>query len=421
MLEYPRFCKIQQNYPNHIVENLKDTIFSELDKVLERTKLPVGSSIAITAGSRGINQIAVILKFIVEKLSEEGFKPFLFSAKGSHGGGEAGGQKELLESLGVTEEFIGTTISCSAEVVCVGYTEEYLPGLPIYTAKEAAEADSVLIVNRIKPHTNFKGDFESGILKMLSVGMGRSKGAATVHKQGNDNLLASIKAIGKGALNRLNVIGAIAIVENAYDVTAKIEGIPADEIMNKEPELLKLAKKMMPSIPFSKLDLLIVQQIGKNFSGTGMDTNIIGRIRINGSPETNEPFIQYIAALSVSEESCGNAIGVGLADFTTRRLVNAIDYQKTYTNALTSGNVMRVAIPLITENDNDLFETVVKALKPENPAELRVMVIKNTLDLHEFWISEGLMSDADKNERLKIVSDLLPLTFDEYNNFNFQD
>lgn len=421
MYEMPNFYKAKQMYPDNKIENCKETIFTELDKLLKESKLPKGSTIAITAGSRGINQIADIFKYLVEKLKNEDYCPFIFSAKGSHGGGEAGGQKELLESLGITEEYVGTKISCSSEVVHIGETTEFLPGLPVYTAKEAIDADTILIVNRIKPHTNFSGEFESGIMKMMSVGMGRATGAAMVHKLGTENLLGAIKAIGKTVLTKLPVLGAIAIVENAYEHTAIIEGIPADKIMIREPELLKSAKALMPSIPFKELDLLVVQEIGKNFSGTGMDTNIIGRIRINGIPEPEDFRIKYIGALDLSEESHGNATGVGLADFTTKRLFEKIDYRKTYTNVLTSGNVMRVAIPMITENDKDLLYTFKKALKIEDVSALKILILKNTLHVNEFWISEGLLSYSKEITHLDIESGPSPLSFDEYQNIILND
>ncbi|WP_144475767.1 DUF2088 domain-containing protein [Cytobacillus oceanisediminis] len=416
MDEMPIFYKAEQRFSNKTCKNIRDSVFENVERLLKTDSVPKGSSIAISAGSRGIDRIADIFKYIVEKLQKEGYAPFLFSAKGSHGGGEAKGQKELLESLGITEGYIGARISCSSETVCIGYSDVYLEGLPIFTAKEAVEADFVLAVNRIKPHTNFRGEFESGILKMLSVGMGREKGAATVHKLGNEHMPNAIKAIGTGALKKLNLLGCIAIVENAYDSTAIIEAIPASKILDREPELLKEAKNMMPSIPFKDLDLLIVQEIGKNFSGTGMDTNIIGRIRINGIPEPTEPRIKFIGVLDISPESHGNATGVGLADFTTRRLTEKIDYQKTYTNVLTSGNVMRVAIPMITENDLDLFQTAFKALKPDKVSELKIMIIKDTLHLNEFWISEGLLNNAQAHNRVNILSSPFPISFNEEHN-----
>jgi hypothetical protein len=416
MDKLPIFYKAEQRFSDKFCKNIRDSVFENIERLLITASLPKGSSIAISAGSRGIDRIADIFKYIVEKLQIEGYAPFLFSAKGSHGGGVAKGQKELLESLGITESYIGARISCSSETVCIGYTDEHLEGLPIFTAREAAEADFVMAVNRIKPHTNFSGEFESGILKMLSVGMGRAKGAAAVHKLGNELLPIAIKAIGTGVLKKLNLLGCIAIVENPYDSTAIIEGIPASKILEREPELLKEAKNMMPSIPFNDLDLLIVQEIGKNFSGTGMDTNIIGRIRINGIPEPPEPRIKFIGALDISPESHGNATGVGLADFTTRRLTEKIDYQKTYTNVLTSGNVMRVAIPMITENDVDLFQTAFKALKPDNVSELKIMIIKNTLHLSSFWISEGLLNNAKAHNRVNVLGNPFPLPFNEEQN-----
>jgi hypothetical protein len=345
-------------------------------------------------------------------LKEAGHEPFLFSSMGSHGRGTAEGQRELLRSLGVTEEKVGAPVSCSDEVVRIGETEGPLGGLPVFVAREAAEADRVLVVNRIKPHTSFHGSHESGLMKMLAVGMGRAPGASMVHRLGWGSMVGAVESIGGAVLERLNVIGGLALVENAREETAVVRGLPGEGIPDGETALLEEARDYMPSLPVGELDLCVVREMGKNYSGTGMDTNIIGRLRLQGIPEPEEPRIQYLAVLDLSEASHGNATGVGLADFTTRRLVEKIDQEATYLNCLTSGGPGRAAVPMTLPDDEDLFEAVWKALKPESLAEVRVAVVDNTLHLGELWVSEALVEEVEGRDGAEVVGEPVPLRFD---------
>jgi hypothetical protein len=312
----------------------------------------------------------------------------------------------------VTEEKVGAPVLCSDEVVQMGETEAPLKGLPVYAAREAAEADGVLVVNRVKPHTSFHGPYESGLMKMLALGMGRAKGATMVHRLGWGSMVEAIESTGGAVLKRLPVIGGLAVVENAREETALIKGLSADELPGGETLLLELARGYMPSLPIKALDLCVIREMGKNYSGTGMDTNIIGRLRLQGLPEPTEPAIQYLAVLDLSEASHGNATGVGLADFVTERLVKKIDREATYLNCLTSGSPTRAAIPMTISDDEALLDVVWRALKPERLDQVRMIVIDNTLHLEEVWISENLVDELESQTEIEVVGKSFSLEFD---------
>jgi hypothetical protein len=407
-----RLVKIRQQFEAPTVSDLAQGVRDEVGRLLQRHQLEPGARVAITAGSRGIRDAVEVYKATVELLKEEGHQPFLFSSMGSHGRGTADGQCELLGSLGVTEAKIGAPVLCSTEVVQLGETAGPLPGLPVYASKEAAEADGILAINRIKPHTSFHGPYESGLMKMLAVGMGRDKGASMVHRLGWSSMVESIESIGGAVLEWLPVIGGLAIIENAHEETALLKGLPGSEILESETQLLELARSYMPYLPIDRADLCVLREMGKNYSGTGMDTNIIGRLRLQGIPEPTEPAMQFLAVLDLSEASHGNATGIGLADFTTERLVEKIDYEATYLNCLTSGGPIRAAVPMTLPTDKDLFEAVWQALKPERVSEVRLLVAQNTLHLEELWISEALLEEMKEREDVEIVGEPFPLEFD---------
>lgn len=405
-----RLVRAKQHFEAPVVSDLADEVRREAGRILGSCSLDAGSRIGITAGSRGVSDAVEVYRILVQTLKDEGHEPFLFASMGSHGRGTAEGQRDLLRSLGVTEEKVGAPVLCSDEVVEVGETKSPLAGLPVYAAREAVEADAVLAVNRVKPHTSFHGPYESGLMKMLSVGMGRAKGATMVHRLGWGSMVEAIESIGGVVLERLPVIGGLAIVENAREETARVKGIPAADLPEAEKPLLEDARDYMPALPVGRLDLCVVREMGKNYSGTGMDTNIIGRLRLQGIPEPEEPFIQCLAVLDLSEASHGNATGVGLADFTTRRLAEKIGQEATYLNCLTSGGPIRAAVPMTLPNDEALLEAVWKALKPERLDQVRVAIIKNTLHLEELWVSENLLDELDEN--VEVDGEPFELKFD---------
>jgi hypothetical protein len=405
-----RLVRVRQHFDAPVVGDLAGRVRQEVGRLLGSHALGPGSSVGITAGSRGVSDAVEVYRAAVETLREEGHEPFLFSAMGSHGRGTAEGQRELLRSLGVTEEKVGSPVICSDEVVRLGETDAPIAGLPVYAAREAAEADGVLAVNRIKPHTSFHGPYESGVMKMLAVGMGRAEGATMVHRLGWGSMVEAVESIGKAVLERLPVLGGLAVVENAREETAHLKGLTADELPGGETPLLELARGCMPSLPVKDLDLCVVREMGKNYSGTGMDTNIIGRLRLEGILEPAEPKIQYLAVLDLSEASHGNATGVGLADFATESLVGKMDREATYLNCLTSGGPMRAAVPMTLESDEALFEAVWKALKPERLDEVRMLVVENTLHLEEAWVSETLLDELGGSA--EVVGEPFALEFD---------
>jgi hypothetical protein len=404
--------KVRRRFEASVVPDLAQQVRDEVGFLLQRYQLAANSRVGITAGSRGINDAIGVYQAAVQTLKEEGHQPFLFSSMGSHGRGTADGQRDLLRSLGVTEENIGAPVLCSADVVQLGETEGPLAGLPVYVSKEAAEADGILAINRVKPHTSFHGPYESGLMKMLAVGMGRDKGASMVHRLGWNSMVESITSIGSAVLKRLPVIGGLAIIENAYEETALVKGLPGPEIPESETQLLELAQGYMPFLPIVHADLCIVREMGKNYSGTGMDTNVIGRLRLQGIPEPAKPAIQFLAVLDLSEASHGNATGIGLADFTTERLVEKIDYEATYLNCLTSGGPIRAAVPMTLADDKALFEAARQALKPEVINEVRLLIVENTLHLEELWLSEVLLEEVEAREDVEAVGEPFPLGFD---------
>jgi len=347
-----------------------------------------GQRIAVTAGSRGIRGIAEILARVVQRLRAAGAWPVVVAAMGSHGGATAEGQRRLLAHLGVTEAGVGAPILTAMDVVELGRTAG---GLVAYCDRQAAEADGILVVNRVKPHTGFAEPIGSGLLKMLAVGLGKVPGAAQIHRQGPPRMAQAIEEIAAVFLASGKVLGGLAILENAYDETADVVAVRPGTMAAQERELFRRAKALLPGLPVDEADLLIVDEMGKNFSGTGMDVNIIGRWRLPGMPEPSVPRISRIVALRLSAASEGNAQGVGLADVVTRRLVDAIDPIATYTNAITSTFLERGFIPITMPTDRDAIGAALASLALPHPAQARIVRIRNTLHLDQLWVSEAVL------------------------------
>lgn len=390
MFSLPTFFRVTQNFPRPVVKELPSEVRCQLSKLRERV-LP-GARIAVTAGSRGIRNIALILREVCGVLRSWGASPFLVAAMGSHGGGTESGQREVLASLGITEESVGAEIVATTDVVEVGVT---LSGLPVYCDRAAWDSDGILIVNRVKPHTSFRGRIESGLLKMLCVGLGKARGASLLHEAGPAGMSQRVVEMGQVLLASGKVLGGLAIVENAYDETARLVTLAPEEIEPGESSLLQEARDLMPRIPVAEADLLVVKWMGKNFSGTGMDTNVIGRFQLEGLPEPERPRFRRIAVLDISPESEGNATGIGLADFTTRRLVEKIERTSTYLNCLTTGFVHRAKIPMYFDRDTEIFEAAARSLGVGDGGVLRVVCVENTLHLEELWVSEPLLPRLD--------------------------
>ena len=389
--------KIKQKFDSFYIEDIEGAIGKEIEKL--NLKIKKGQRIAITAGSRGIDRIPFILKAVAQKVKDLGGEPFLVPAMGSHGGATAEGQKKILEELGITPEFIGAPVISSMEVVKVGDFCVAANGnnksveIPAVIDKNAYEADGIIVVNRVKPHTSFHSDIESGMMKMIAIGLGKKVQAENIHSFGTEGLRQYIAPVARKILETGKVIAGIGIVENSRDKVMEIKAFLPEDIEQGEMRLLQKARESMPRLPVDQLDVLIVEGLGKNISGTGMDTNVIGRLKIHGEPETGKPTIGRIIVLDLTPETNGNAYGIGLADFTTKALVEKIDYKATYTNAITSTFTERVKIPIIAENEEEAFEMAVKACGIKDLGTLRVIRIKNTLQLEEIWVSTAIYNE----------------------------
>lgn len=407
-----RLMKVRQRFAAPALEEPWERVFEQTARLLSESGLRVGASVAITAGSRGIRGAGEACEAAARAVREAGGEPFFFSAMGSHGRGKAEGQREVLQSLGITEENVGAPVSCSERVAFIGETSGPLPGLPVYFAEEAAGADAVLALNRVKPHTSFRGPQESGLMKMLAVGAGRAEGASMVHGLGWENMAGAVQSMGGVILDQIPVLGGVALVQNGREEPALIEAVAAPELPEREAELLEAACGLLPRLPVDGLDALVVRRMGKDFSGTGMDTNVIGRLRLEGLPEPDSPAIRHLGVLDLTEASHGNATGVGLADFTTRKLVEKIDREATYLNCLTSGSPTRAAIPMTLENDRELLEAIWQSLKPQEDSGVRLAVIEDTLHLEELWLSEATAEEALQKSNVEAVGEPSPLGFD---------
>lgn len=396
-----RIAQFHQQLNEDRVANIPDCVIDGLDRISLSDRVKPGMRIAIGVGSRKISSQLEVLHVLVNYLKSLGASPFFVTAMGSHGGSTGEGQKQVIESYGIRCADFGIPILSSIEVKQIGTTSS---GMPVYCDLHATEADGIIVVNRIKEHTAFKARWESGLLKILAVGLGNPRGAKEIHNWGvPDAILPAARMV----IEKLPVICGIGIVENGCHQAAKIEVLPANKIEEVEPELLEYARGYLSRIPFEPLDLLVLQEIGKDISGTGMDLNVVGMWRRTGGPVV--PKIKVLGALDLTKDSHGNAIGVGHADLVVRRLVEKIDWVATSYNCLTSKNYAGGKTPMTLETDKDLFDTALSGISDDN---VRLVIAKNTLFLDTFWVSESLLADANKNPTLNQVSSFYPLDFD---------
>ncbi len=403
----PRMLRVRQTFARPRVADIPRAVREALAGAA--LKIQRGDTVAVGAGSRGIANIDVVVGATVRWLHDIGARPFVFPAMGSHGGGTPEGQLSVLEHYGITEATMGCPIRATMEVVQVG---EAL-GLPVWCDRYAAEADWIGLVNRVKLHTDFKGSIESGLFKMMTIGLGKHTGALQYHRANiHHGYEAVITSVGREMLAKARIGVGVAIVENGYDETARIEAFNAENLEAGERRLLKDAREWMARLPFSPIDVLIVEEMGKNISGAGMDTNVIGRPSNPHEPFPTDPKILWIVALDLTEESYGNAVGIGNADFTTRRLVDKIDMKPTLINAITACAPGGAKVPATYETDREAIETALSCVGLTPPEKARVIRIKNTLRLGEIEVSEGLLPDVAKHGDLLQLTDPAPLPFD---------
>ena len=367
--------------------------------------------IAIAVGSRGISNQPVLVKLIAEALREKGARPFLVPAMGSHGGATADGQKKVLEDLGFGGDKIGVPIRSSMETVRVGTSEN---GLPVHVDKNAHDADGIVIINRIKPHTSFRGPYESGLMKMIAIGLGKQKGAEICHELGIERIAENFPAIARVTIEKENILFAIGLLENAYHETCRIELLRKEEIETEEPKLQEEAKRLLPKLHFTDIDVLVIDEIGKNISGTGFDTNVVGRYHTPGC--SGGPSVTRLVILNVTDESHGNANGLGIADFTTRRIFDQFSFENTYPNALTSTVLPSVKIPMVLETDLLAIKAAIKTCNILDKRNVRLIRIKNTNEIERIEVSESMLDGVRGNPYLRIETELYPLALNDDGN-----
>ena len=398
-LNLPGMLPVRQFFPRDAEVDIATTVHAGFSH-LQRDNLE-GKSIAITAGSRGIKGLVKVLQAIVTELKARKAKPFIVPAMGSHGGATAEGQQRVLESIGISEAAIGAPIRSSMEVVPLGDTEH---GLSVFCDKLASQADGIVLCNRIKAHTTFKGDYESGLAKMLVIGLGKHQGALEAHNLGFDRFHEILPAAAQLLLAKTSILCGIGLIENAYNELARVEVLPAERIMRRETELLKEAKRVMGRLLVDEIDLLVVDEIGKDISGTGLDSNVTGRSSW-GLPGFEAPPIQRIIVRDLTPATKGNALGIGLADFTTRKCAEKIDPNSTYTNAITAHVMPSAKIPIVAENDEQAFKAALATLRHGITNTPLIVRIKNTKELETIWLSETYRGFIERNKNLEILGD----------------
>ena len=407
---FPPVAWVRQRFPSIPAPDPAQVLEEQLPPLLQGVS--AGARIAVAVGSRGIDQLQEIVRATMAILRRHRLQPFLIPAMGSHGGATAEGQKALLAGYGIREDQIGVPVVSSMEVQQVGTIPA---GVPVFCSQDALQADQVLLINRVKPHTDFHGEIGSGLLKMLVVGLGKHQGARTFHRAAiRWGYIPVLQAMARVILEKLPLLGGVAIVEGPDHRLAHIEVVPAGAVEDREPELCRMAREWMPRLPFEEVDVLVVDRMGKNISGTGMDPAVIGRM-IHGystllSPDQPPPRVYRLVVCDLTEETRGNAIGLGMADFTTERLVSRIDRKATYTNAFTALSIQGAKIPMTFPSDREAIEAALETLPEGDPRQIRLVRIQDTLHLEWLQVSEALLAET-RARGLEVVSKPAPWNF----------
>ncbi len=409
-MAWPVMYAVRQSFPREKEIEAHRAVQRELQRLSADLRLKSGARVAVSVGSRGICNLAAIVRSLVDGLRELGARPFIFPAMGSHGGGTAEGQTAVLNHYGVTEEAMGCPILSGMEVVQIGKSSE---GIPVFLDRHAAQADHVVVLNRVKAHTEFKGEIESGIMKMLLIGMGKHEGAKVYHRAfadyGFDRLVESLARV---VIQGAKVLFALAVVENAYEETALIRGLCPGEIVSCERALLRRAKELAAGLPFDDVDVLIVDEMGKNISGSGMDTNVLGRFYNLVAKEAAKPRIKRVYVRTLTPDSMGNACGIGLADFAHRSVVDSMDARATNTNCVTAVNPEKARIPIVCESDREALDLCLATIGLTPPDQARLIRVRNTLHLAEVDISQALYREMNGRADLECLSGPAPIKFD---------
>lgn len=405
----PLVARVRQRFDHPEEPDAPGAVARAIRESRLKSRIPAGGRVAITAGSRGIAGLGPMVRAAASAVRSLGFEPFVVAAMGSHGGGTAEGQRGLLAELGVTEQSAGCPVSTEMDTEVVGTSSL---GLPIHFDRNALAADGIVLLNRVKPHTSFTGQFESGLLKMLTIGLGKRAGAAQVHKLGVPGLKRLLPEVGAYLLERTPVALGIAILENAAERTARVVGVEPEELLEVEPRLLDESRALLATLPFDQIDVLIVGEQGKNYSGTGLDPNVIGRLRAETLPDFPRPVITRIGVLDLSTETRGNGLGIGLADLTTERLVQSIDPVPGRVNSLTSNALQRVQVPLSFPTDRELIAACLDTCWRTERTEARMVLIPNTLELTTLWVTQPLADEVLAHPTLAFETDFQPLPFE---------
>lgn len=404
----PKFVRVRHEMDHSHIEDIAGAVAEALKRNGTLNQIRPGNTVCITAGSRDVANIDKIIRAVCDQVKAVGGKPFIIPAMGSHAGANAKGQRSIIEGYGVTEEAMGAPIKASMETEVLAYSKD---GLEIHIDKYANAADYIIPIGRIKAHTDFRGPVESGICKMLVIGMGKQHGAYQCHKLGFKSMAANVMEFASAIIEKKPNMFALGVIENAYHQTCRIEAVPAAKILEEEPVLLEYAKSRMARIPFEKADILFVDESGKDISGAGMDPNITGRSPVLG---VSTPYFQRIAVFDLTDKSHGNFGGLGSADVTTRRLYKKIDFEQTYPNGITSAEPVSVKLPVIMPSDKTAMQFALRtATDCDWEKGARIVWLKNTLSLSEFYISEALVEDVRCIKNVEIVSEPMEVIFDE--------
>ena len=411
-LEFPEMVKIDYGIPCSKVIDVRQEVRNQLSQKGIMTNICKGMNIAVAVGSRGIDNLYDIVQETCDELKKMGANPFIVPAMGSHGGACEDGQRGILAEYGITESRLDVPIHSSMEVVEIGY----INNMPVYFSKDAIDADAIVLINRIKSHTNFRGEIESGLVKMLTVGLGKHKGALEIHRSGFEKMGDLLLSIAPLILEKTTVAFGLGITENIYNETNRIIAIPGNKILEMEPGILQQTKDQHARIPFTAIDVLIVDEIGKEISGDGMDPMIIGRNFWGLKPDPSGPVIQRIAVLGLSEKTHGNAVGIGYADVTTEKLVNSIDYNSLYTNCITATSPLICKIPITVKNDRQAIEVALRLCIGIEPSKARIVRIRNTSRFNQMYISVPLIDEALRNSDVRLMEEPKPIGFMEDGN-----
>ncbi|CAN7580259.1 lactate racemase domain-containing protein [Peribacillus frigoritolerans] len=406
-IQLPKMVQVRQKFRTPQIADVAGEVEKAIKEAGVLSRINENDRVAIAVGSRGVADLPTLVRETVAAVKEAGGIPFIVPAMGSHGGATAEGQIDVLLQLGISEEAVGAPIRSSMEVIKL---DELPNGLPVYIDKLAYESDKIIVINRIKPHTAFRGPVESGLMKMITIGLGKQKGAEAAHAYSFKYMAEHVPEMAKVSLSKAPIIFGLASIENAYDKPAKIVAVPAEDLEVVEPGLLLEAKSLMPKIHFDSMDVLIVNELGKDISGDGMDPNITGNFATPYA--TGGPDVKRTVVLGLTEKTHGNANGIGMADMTTKAVMNEIKWEKGYANALTSTVTDVVKLPMFLDTQELAVKAAIKTCNAFDLNKVRIVRIKNTLEIGEIWISESMMEEALKNKDIEILSDPEDLALD---------